>query len=84
MYTHIALIFGHKLSKNNIKLRLFQYKNNKWNKVYDVKRAYVYGDDNTNTQKGDFINNTGTNNIAGEQVPERQSLSKALRPKADN
>lgn len=64
--------------------RLFQFKNNKWNKVYDVKRAFVYGDDNTNTQKGSFINNTGTNNIAGEQVPERQSLSKALRPKADN
>ena len=64
--------------------RLFQFKNNKWNKVYDVKRAFVYGDDNTNTQKGGFINNTGTNNIAGEQVPERQSLSKALRPKADN
>jgi len=64
--------------------RLFQFKNNKWNKVYDVKRAFVYGSDDTNTQKGDFINNDNTNNIAGEQVPERQSLSKALRPKADN
>ena len=64
--------------------RLFQFKNNKWNKVYDVKRAFVYGDDDTNTQKGNFINNTNTNNIAGEEVAERQSLSKALRPKADN
>ena len=52
--------------------------------MYDVKRAFVYGSDDTNTQKGDFINNDNTNNIAGEQVPERQSLSKALRPKADN
>ena len=40
--------------------------------------------DNRNTQKGTFINNTATNTIGGKQVPERQSLSKALRPKADN
>jgi hypothetical protein len=39
---------------------------------------------NTRThQKGTFINNTTTNTIAGESVTERQSLSKALRPKAD-
>ena len=39
---------------------------------------------NTNTettQKGTFINNTNTNEIAGETVQERSSLSKALRPK---
>jgi hypothetical protein len=29
------------------------------------------------------VNNTKTNTIAGETVEERQSLSKALRPKAD-
>ena len=64
--------------------RLFQFKNNKWNKVYDVKRAFVYGDDDTNTQRGNFINNTNTNIIGDEQVAEKQALSKALRPKADN
>jgi hypothetical protein len=36
------------------------------------------------TQKGTFINNTNTATIAGQVVPERQSLSKALKPKADN
>lgn len=35
------------------------------------------------TQKTGFINNTNINNIGGEQVPERQSLSKALKPRAD-
>jgi hypothetical protein len=42
---------------------------------------------NTNlrqTQKTSFINNTNTSTINGEVVEERQSLSKALRPKADN
>ena len=36
------------------------------------------------TQKASFINNSATSTIAGETVPERQSLSKALRPKKDN
>jgi len=35
------------------------------------------------TQKGTFINNQNVNNINGKQVEERQSLSKALKPKAD-
>jgi len=64
--------------------RLFQYKNNKWNKVYDIRRAELYGSTLTNTQKGNFINNTSTNTIGGVVVNERQGLSKVLRPKADN
>ena len=64
--------------------RLFQFRNNKWNKIYDVKRAFVYGADETNTQRGTFINNTNTNNIGGEVTEERQSISQALKPKADN
>ena len=36
------------------------------------------------TQKSSFVNNTKTDNIGGEVVQERQSLSKALKPKADN
>jgi hypothetical protein len=35
------------------------------------------------TQKTSFVNNTAVNNINGKQVKEKQSLSKALRPKAD-
>jgi hypothetical protein len=40
--------------------------------------------DTRNTFKSGFINNTATNQIAGETVTERQSLSQALKPKADN
>ena len=36
------------------------------------------------TLKGSFVNNSTVNTINGEQVIERQSLSKALKPKADN
>jgi hypothetical protein len=36
------------------------------------------------TQTTSFINNNNTATIAGQIVPERQALSKALRPKADN
>ena len=64
--------------------RLFKYSNDRWNKVQDVKRATIYGDDNANTQKGNFINNTNTTTVAGETFNEKQTLSKALRPKADN
>ena len=43
----------------------------------DVKRS-------RQTQRTGFINNNNTATIAGKVVPERQALSKALRPKADN
>ena len=36
-----------------------------------------------NTKMG-FINNNTTSTIAGKVVPQRQALSKALKPKADN
>jgi hypothetical protein len=35
-------------------------------------------------QKSSFINNNNTATVAGEVIKERQALSKALRPKADN
>jgi hypothetical protein len=35
------------------------------------------------TQKTSFINNETTNVINGKTVKEKQSLSQALRPKAD-
>jgi hypothetical protein len=35
------------------------------------------------TQKTSFINNNATTRVNGHTVKEKQSLSKALRPKAD-
>jgi len=65
--------------------RLFKYSNSRWNKVQDVQRADLYGADTANNQKGSFINNDdATTTVAGETFNEKQSLSKALRPKADN
>jgi len=64
--------------------RLFKYTNNRWMKLQDGVRTDLTNTDTKDTQKGTFVNNTKTSTIGGEQVQERQSLSKALRPKADN
>ena len=65
--------------------RLFKYVNARWNKVQDVQRADLYGSDTTNNQKGSFINNdSASTTVAGETFKEKQGLSQALRPKADN
>jgi hypothetical protein len=63
--------------------RLFRYDGGRWVKQEDNVRMTLTGTNNRTNQKGTFINNTTTNTIAGESVVERQSLSKALRPKAD-
>jgi hypothetical protein len=36
------------------------------------------------TQKKSFVNNTNTSTVNGKVIVERQALSKALKPKADN
>ena len=73
--------------------RLFRHDGRHWIKFEDNVRMTVLqtGETQTNdaekvkkTQKGSFINNTNTATIGGEVVAERQALSKALRPKADN
>jgi hypothetical protein len=73
--------------------RLFRYDGRHWIKFEDNVRMTVNqsGATQTNdptkvkrTQKASFINNTNTATIAGELVIEKQALSKALRPKADN
>lgn len=64
--------------------RLFFYTGDRWQKVSDDLRMTMTPSPERQTQKGTFINNTATSEIAGETVPERQSLSQALRPKADN
>ena len=77
--------------------RLFQYTGTRWQKIEDNVRMTMNnlgesdvssgerfeGKDNRQTLKTSFINNTRTNRINGKDIEERQSLSKALRPKAD-
>ncbi len=64
--------------------RLFRYDGRRWIKQEDNVRMTMSQTDTKATQKASFVNNVNTNKIAGETVQERQSLSKALRPKADN
>lgn len=64
--------------------RMFRYDGQRWVKVNDDIRMTLSNTLDRQTQKGSFINNTTTSQIGGETVEERQSLSKALRPKADN
>ena len=64
--------------------RLFRYDGNSWRKVEDAVRTSMTPDNSRDTLKGTFINNTTVNTIGGEEVQERQALSKALRAKATN
>jgi hypothetical protein len=63
--------------------RLFRYNGKQWVKVEDALRHTLTNTNNRTTQKTSFINNTNVNTINGEQVEERQALSKVLKPKAD-
>lgn len=78
--------------------RLFRYDGKNWVKFEDNVRMTLNnfgnedvaagklnaGKDVRNTQLSSFINNTTTATIAGQVVKERQALSKALKPQADN
>ena len=64
--------------------RLFKFDGTRWLRVQDNVRMTMTNSPNRQTLKGTFINNAKTSEIGGEAVDERQSLSKALRPKADN
>ena len=64
--------------------RLFRYDGSRWVKMADDARMTLSNTLDRQTMKTQFINNTNTNTIDGKVVEERQSLSKALKPKADN
>jgi len=66
--------------------RLFRYSGNRWVKIEDKVRTNITpGAANNETQRSIFVNNTNTfTDLQGNTKPQRQSLSKALRPEADN
>jgi hypothetical protein len=64
--------------------RLFRYDGRRWIKMEDNVRMTMTQTNDRSTQKGTFINNTNITTVAGESVPERQSVSKALKAKTDN
>ena len=66
--------------------RLFRYDGRRWVKVEDAVRTNITpGAADNLTGRNQFVNNTNTyNTLDGNVHPQRQSLSKALTPKADN
>ena len=64
--------------------RLFYYDGNSWRKVEDNVRETLTPSTTRQNLKGSFINNDTVNTINGEEIQERQALSKVLRAKADN
>jgi hypothetical protein len=85
------------LRKDYMPKRLFRFSGTRWVKVEDIARMTMSnlgasdtgtgdvfdGKDVRQTQKTSFINNEATAKIDGRTVQEKQCLSKALRPKAD-
>jgi hypothetical protein len=64
--------------------RLFRWNGTHWTKYEENVRMTMTNTSDRKTLKTSFINNTNTATIAGEVIVERQALSKALKPKADN
>ena len=64
--------------------RLFRYDGIRWIKVEDSVRLTTTNNDSRNTFKTGFVNNSSSTTINGLTVEQRQTLSSALKPKADN
>jgi hypothetical protein len=64
--------------------RLFRFDGIRWIKVEDSVRLTTTNNNTRNTFKTGFVNNSSTTTINGLTVEQRQTLSNALKPKADN
>jgi len=64
--------------------RLFRYDGLRWVKVEDSVRITSTNNDSRANYKTKFINESNTTTINGLTVEQRQSLTDALKPKADN
>ncbi len=64
--------------------RLFRWDGVRWIKVEDAVRLTTTNNNTRNTFKTGFVNNSGTTTINGLTVEQRQTLTDALKPKADN
>ncbi|NBO27898.1 hypothetical protein EB118_18330 [bacterium] len=72
--------------------RMYRYDGRNWVRFEDDVRMTISTQGDTQATdpalvrrklKASFVNNLNTSTIAGQIVPERQSLSKALKPRAD-
>ena len=83
-----TLSFYHGSNDGNGKLlkpnRLFRYDGNRWVKIEDSVRITKTNNDERANYKTKFVNQSGTTTINGLTVEQRQALTDALKPKADN
>jgi len=65
--------------------RLFRFNGARWIKIEEVVRTDLTPGPDNQTQRSSFVNNTATVNTNDRgAIPSRQSLSQALKPRADN
>lgn len=65
--------------------RLFRYNGRLWVKIEDKVRTDLNNGPTNQTLRSSFVNNTYTTNTTDMgAIPQRQSLSQALKPRADN
>jgi hypothetical protein len=65
--------------------RLFRYDGLRWTKIEEVVRTQLTPGPENQTLRSSFVNNTKTTQTNDRgPIPQRQSLSQALKPKADN
>ena len=63
---------------------MFRYDGNRWIKVEDSVRITTTNNDSRSNYKTGFVNNSTSASINGLTVEQRQALTNALKPKADN
>ena len=64
--------------------RLFRYDGARWIKIEDSVRITTTNTDSRGNFKTNFVNNATESTINGLTTKQRQSLTNALKPKADN
>jgi hypothetical protein len=64
--------------------RLFRFDGARWVKIEDSVRITTTNNDSRANYKTGFVNNSSSDTINGLTVTQRQSLTDALKPKADN
>ena len=64
--------------------RLFRFDGTRWVKIEDSVRITTTNNDSRANYKTSFVNNATSDTINGLTTKQRQSLTDALKPKADN
>lgn len=61
--------------------RLFVFRGSRWHRLYDNVRDKTWSDKTYNA--GNFVNNNATTVVDNKEFPEKQPLSKVIKPKED-